>query len=170
MRELSGFPYAEVQFSKDGAINDDHELESLLRLLDEDAVTDLFVIAHGWNNDMDDARRMYVAFFQRMREMLDEDRVPVVAGRKFAILGFLWPSKKFAERELIPGGAASFTDPDSAEDTDSDEALAARVDELKAMLDDPAADAQLERAKSLIPTLEDNPEVAAEFAELVRGL
>ena len=164
MRELSGFPYAEVQFSKDGAIYDDHDIEPLLRLLDEDAVTDLFVISHGWNNDMDDARRMYAAFFQRMREMLDEDRVPAVAGRKFAILGFLWPSKKFAERELIPGGAASFTDPDS------DEALAVKVDELGAMLDDPAADALLERAKALIPALEDDPEVAAQFAELVRGL
>jgi len=170
MRELSGFPYAEVQFSKDGAIHDDHDVEPLLRLLDDDAVTDLFVIAHGWNNDMDDARRMYAAFFQRVREMLDEDRVPAVAGRKFAILGFLWPSKKFAERELISGGAAGVTDPDSVEDPDSDEALAARVDELKALLGDPAADARLERAKGLIPALEDDPEVAAKFAELVRGL
>jgi hypothetical protein len=170
MRELSGIPYAEVQFSKDGAIHDDHEVEPLLRLLDEDGVTDLFVIAHGWNNDMDDAQRMYAAFFQRMREMLDENRVPSVAGRKFAILGLLWPSKKFAESELIPSGAASFADPDVEEDPDSNESLAAKLDELKAVFDDPAAEARLEQAKGLIPALEDDPDVAAELAELVRGL
>jgi hypothetical protein len=170
MRELSGIPYAEVQFSKDGAIHDDHELEPLLRLLGEDGVTDLFVIAHGWNNDMEDARRMYTAFFQRVREMLDENRVPGVAGHKFAILGFLWPSKKFAERELIAGGAASFGGQDGEEDPDSDASLAAKLDELKAALDDPAADARLEQAKGLIPALDDDPAVAAQFVELVRGL
>jgi hypothetical protein len=170
MQDLSGIPYAEVQFSKDGAIHDDQQVEPLLRLLDEDGVTDLFVIAHGWNNDMDDARRMYAVFFQRMREMLDEDRVPGVAGRKFAILGLLWPSKKFADSELIPSGAASFADPDVEDDPDSDESLAGKLDELKAMLDDPAAEARLEQAKGLIPALEDDPEAAAELANLVRGV
>jgi hypothetical protein len=163
MRDLSGIPYAEVQLTKDGAIHAEDEVDALVQLLDEGAVTDLFVIAHGWNNDMDDARRMYAVFFQRVREMLDEDRVPGVAGRSFAILGLLWPSKKFAEQELIASGAAGF------DDLDSEEALAQQVDYAKDVFDDPASAARLEQAKRLIPALEDDPDARAEFVDLIRG-
>jgi hypothetical protein len=164
MKELSGIPYGEVQFTKDGAIFDSSEVEDLLQVLATTAATDLFVIAHGWNNDMDDARRMYEAFFQRVREVLDTDRVPGAATRRYAVLGLLWPSKKFSEAELTAGGAAGL------EDVDSDEAIAGQLGLLDQLLDDPAASAQLDQARQLIPRLEDSPESQRRFAELVRGV
>jgi hypothetical protein len=164
MKELSGIPYGEVQFTKDGAIHDDGEVDELLRVLATSGASDLFVIAHGWNNDMDDARRMYEAFFQRMRELLDDRRVAGAAERTYAVLGLLWPAKRFAEESLIAGGAAGLEEPDS------DEALGQQLDRLEELLDDPAASATLDQARQLIPRLDDSPDSRRRFAELVRGL
>jgi hypothetical protein len=164
MKDLSGIPYGEVQFTKDGAIHDNGEVEDALQLLATTGATDLFVIAHGWNNEMDDARRMYEAFFQRMRELLDTGRVAGAAARTYAVLGLLWPSKKFAEESLTAGGAASLEEPDS------DDALAQQVGHLQELFDDPDASTRLDRARQLIPRLDDSPESRRQFAELVRGL
>jgi hypothetical protein len=98
MPELSGIPYAEVELTKDGAVHDDRQVQALVELAADTQATDLLVIAHGWNNDLDDARRLYTAFFQRFREVLDRGVIPAMDGRRLAILGLLWPSKKFAER------------------------------------------------------------------------
>ncbi|MEO6320154.1 MAG: hypothetical protein ABIR56_05795 [Polaromonas sp.] len=53
---------------------------------------------------MAEARDLYKRFFARTREVLDT--LPALKNRKFAVLGVHWPSKKFAEQTLIPGGAA----------------------------------------------------------------
>lgn len=164
MKELSGFPYGEVQFTKDGAIHDNGEVDEAVQLLATSGATDVFVIAHGWNNDMDDARRMYEAFFQRMREMLDDGRVADASTRTYAVLGLLWPSKRFAEQELTAGAAAGL------EEADSDDALGRQVDLLDELFDDPGASAQLDEARQLIPRLEDSAESQRRFAELIRGL
>ncbi len=164
MKELSGIPCGEVQFTKDGAIHDNAEVDDLVRLLASSGATDLFVIAHGWNNDMDDARRMYQAFFQRVRELLDDRRVAGASERTYAVLALLWPSKRFAEESLIAGGAAGLDEPDS------DDALGQQLDRLEELLDDPQASATLDQARQLIPRLDDSPDSRRRFAELVRGL
>jgi hypothetical protein len=164
MKELSGIPCGEVQFTKDGAIHDNGEVDELIQLLATSGATDLFVIAHGWNNDMDDARRMYEAFFQRVREVLDDRRVDGAAERTYAVLALLWPSKRFAEESLIAGGAAGLDEPDS------DDALGQQLDRLEELLDDPEASATLDQARQLIPRLDDSPDGRRRFAELVRGL
>jgi hypothetical protein len=164
MKELSGFPYGEVQFTKDGAIHDNAEVDEVIQLLATSGATDLFVIAHGWNNDMDDARRMYETFFQRLRQMLDDGKVADAATRTYAVLGLLWPSKRFAEQELTAGAAAGL------EEADSDDALGRQVDLLDQLFDEPGASAQLDEARQLIPRLEDSAESQRRFAELIRGL
>ena len=64
------------------------------------------MIAHGWNNDMAEARALYArAASASVGAVLAG--TPPPAGRRIAVLGVLWPSKKFAERELIPGGGAA---------------------------------------------------------------
>src|SRR5215207_9178412 len=99
MPDLSGFPYFEVQFTKEGAVHDDGEVAALLAFVTQQPVTDLFVISHGWNNDMNDARGLYRVFFERVRDVLDAGHVPGVGARRFAVMGVLWPSKKFSEKE-----------------------------------------------------------------------
>ena len=71
------------------------------------ALDDLVVVAHGWNNDMADARALYRDLLANVRRALDRGRAPGLAGRRIAVLGVLWPSKKFADEDLIPGGGAS---------------------------------------------------------------
>jgi len=164
MQDLSGFPYAEVQYTKDGAVHDAGEVAALLRLLEGGAVTDLLVIAHGWNNDMDDARSLYRRFFERVRGVLDAGRVPGAAARSYAVLGVLWPSKKFAEKDLIPSGAAGLSS------AVTDAALIEQLDDLKGVFTDPAADDKLEQAKQLVPDLEDSRRAREQFADLLRSV
>ena len=69
MPQLSGLPYAEVQFTKEGRVNDPAEPAALLSLLATTGVTDLLVLAHGWNNDMPDARGLYRRFLKAVADV-----------------------------------------------------------------------------------------------------
>lgn len=164
MQTISGFPYFEVQFTKNGAVHDQQEVTELVSFLSRHPVSDMFVVAHGWNNDMDEARGLYRLFFERMREVLDSGQAPDLGTRTFAILGVLWPSKKFAEKELIPSGAAG------AESPVTIAGLEEQLDDLKAVFDEPDADVALEAAKQLAPRLDTSPAARRQFADLLRSL
>src|SRR6185295_13819924 len=72
-------------------------------------LTDLFVISHGWNNDSAEAQELYEELFANLAAQMPSHAA--LTDRKFAVVGIFWPSKKFADNELIPsGGAASFDD------------------------------------------------------------
>jgi hypothetical protein len=157
MAELSGFPYLEVQFDKQGKLVDKAQVDAAVKETARLGITDLIVWSHGWNNDMDEARDHYRRFATSMRGAADRH----LAGRKTAILGILWPSKKFAESHRIPGGAAAGQAADQA-------ALLARLDALKGAFTARGADARLNEAKKLVPRLA-SPKVQAEFLELLRA-
>jgi hypothetical protein len=164
MEMLEGFPYFEVEFDKKGKAFDPKQIEALTDYLATDQASDLFVISHGWNNDMADARGLYKRFFVDMRKMIDSKKVPGIEGRKFAIMAVLWPSAKFADQELIPGGAAGA---DSPITTDM---LRAQLDSMKGMFNTKKGRETLDEAKKLIPKLEDSPKAQAKFADLLRSL
>jgi pimeloyl-ACP methyl ester carboxylesterase len=162
MAEISGFPYFEVQFKKDGAVHDENEVQQALDFVGQGAgtVTDLLVISHGWNNDIDDARNLYQNFFQNLRAELDSGKVSL-GDRKLGVLAVLWPSKKFTDRELIPSGAAS------AASEVSTEVLEEEIDHTFAGT---GAEADAAQAKLLALDLEDDPAARNEFVDLVRKL
>jgi len=164
MAELSGFPYFEVQFDKQGAIHDPAEVHRLLDFVASGSATDLLVISHGWNNDMKEARNLYKDFFAAVREVLDGG-IALDGGRRFAVLGILWPSKKFADTELKPSGAASGRSAVPAG------FLKKELDKLKTgVFDNPKADKIIDQAKALVDKLEDSPKARAKFADLIRSL
>lgn len=165
MESISGFPYFEVEFDKKGKINDEDQVKNLVQFLPQSTVTDLFVISHGWNNDMDEARDLYRRFFAQVREELTNNRPPELAPREFAVFAILWPSKKFADEEVIASGAASFDDLHS-----EDEQIQQQLEALKGVFDSADADEKLERAKELVPLLEMDSNAASEFADLIRSL
>lgn len=74
------------------------------------AITDVAMMSHGWNNNIDEARELYSAFFTAVRGILGSQPTLCANGRQLAILGVFWPSKKFADADLIPGGAAALSD------------------------------------------------------------
>jgi pimeloyl-ACP methyl ester carboxylesterase len=165
MQTLADFPYFEVQFKKKGKVNDQREVERLLDFLGEGSTSDLLVISHGWNNDLIEARNLYKELLERVRAEIDADRPPSIRARRFAVLGILWPSKRFAEEDEIPSGAASLAapEPNSSE-------LIAQIEELKGFFDSPDADSLLNEAQRLVPHLQNDPASALRFADVVRSL
>lgn len=166
MAKLNGLDYFEVQFTKDGAVFDRSQLDQLLASIG--TFTDLFVLSHGWNNDVGEARALYAALAKQIAAAMP--RFPL-AQRKFAILGMFWPSKKFADAELIPGGGASAS---------QDAVLAAKVHRLRDAITaqppdappDPAAEAnaaRLDAAIVQIPNLDRDPAARAAFVNAVRS-
>jgi hypothetical protein len=162
MGMLSGFPYFEIEFDKEGAPADPAQIKALKAALKPGEPTDLVVISHGWNNHMGEARELYAKFFASFRKRLDAG-VPGIQGRKFAVMAVLWPSKKFADHELIPSGAAGLGG------GVSDKAILEQLQELKGFFGGKSADADLEKAKALVPKLENSPAARKEFAELIRS-
>lgn len=167
MPELSDFPYLEAQFDREGRLNPPGQDTAVLDGIGSVRATDLVVLAHGWNNDMAEARDLYAALLARVRAVLPQ--APLSAGRRLCVLGLLWPSKKFTDRELISGGgAASVGDGGFDEAGDVSTAhLEGEIDRLKAVARPDAPD--LEQAKSLLDQLEDDPDARARFVALVRG-
>jgi hypothetical protein len=161
MAELSDFPYADVEFTIDGSVVDPDKRKAALAV--PKAATDVLVISHGWNNDMAEARRLYANLAASMRRVLDDDAPAGLDDRKIAIIGVLWPSKKFAESDLIPGGAASVGGGADAED------IRKELDELAAFLERDDAKEALAQARELVDRLGDDPAARKQFAELVRS-
>jgi hypothetical protein len=160
---LHGFPYFEVQFTKEGEVFDSKEVRAGSQLLSHEGTTDLLVISHGWNNDMNNARSMYKTFFKRFREAFD-NAPSDLKSRKYAVMAVLWPSKKFADEELIASGAAS------AGSAITEEAIKDQLRTLKEAVDDPEADKALDEAIALVDELEDRQEAREKFVDLIRSV
>jgi hypothetical protein len=108
--------------------------------------TDLVFISHGWNNDMNEARQLYADFFAAMAQV--QKTKNAAPQKKFAIAAIFWPSKRFADSDLIPGGAAALGPSVAAQ-------LNAQLDQLKVILStDPTAAGKIEHAREQIPKLE----------------
>jgi hypothetical protein len=163
MSTIAGFPYFEIQFTKTGSVYLDSEVKSLSDYLEQQEPTDLFVISHGWLTDIKGAKQLYINFFEQVRSILNDGSVSDVGERKFAVLGVLWPSKKFADKEQTAGGAASA---DSSLEEDVETQLAG----LEELINDPKAAPEIAELKTLVPQLEDSEKARTDFADGVRRL
>ncbi|WP_223649389.1 hypothetical protein [Hymenobacter psoromatis] len=164
METLQGYPYFPLEFTKDGQVSNPAQQTALLAGLRQAAPTDLLVLSHGWNNDMADAKSLYDRLMAQFKQVLATHAGAALAGRTFAVLGVLWPSKKFADTNLIPSGAAGVGSPVTTA------LLAAALDRLHGTFDQPGADQALDAAKKLLPVLEDQPTAQTEFARLLRSV
>ena len=63
--EIAGRPHWEVGFDERGTPNQG-EVNALLSELPGRDLTDLLVLAHGWNSDRGQARRLYQLYFQQV--------------------------------------------------------------------------------------------------------
>jgi len=163
MADVEGFPYFEFRVGKADNVIDPAERQRALDFFTSGAVTDMVVMSHGWNNDMDEARGLYRRFLAETRKLLAAG-APPLGQRKMGVLAVLWPSKKFADDDLIPGQAASLNAAGMTK------ALGKQIDALKGGFDAPDADEKLAEARALLPKLADSPAAQREFADLIRGL
>ncbi len=148
----------EVEFDKDGNLVTPAQEQDIITALNApgSTVTDVVVMSHGWNNDLNDARTLYRDFFHSV-EQVD----PAAADHIIAV-GILWPSKKFADADLIPGGAAS-----ADEDPIADGVLLQRLEDMKPLFAEAAANGKLEQMKSLVPDLHNDQAKQNQFVSLL---
>src|SRR5687768_3927445 len=170
MKTIGGIPVFEVEFDKDGKLFDAAQLTALTQHVVDKQATDLILFAHGWNNDMADARRLYTNFFGEFSAF-----VPATANggtRTFAGAAILWPSKKFTDKDLIPGGGAAAL---------SSQELAAIRARLKDLAKQPVRlgktvpvsatkQKKIARAEKLLKQIETDPKAQEEFVRIVRSL
>lgn len=157
----------EIEFTRDGDVFDHRQVAAVLEALPD--LTDLLVLSHGWNNDMAEARELYGKLLKSFEQVLGADIVPGLAGRKLGAVCVFWPSKRFADEDLIPGGgAASAT-------TQNNEALVRLLDEMKrnpvrlgGVETDSVREVNLSRAQALIPALEADPDARKEYVFRLR--
>jgi hypothetical protein len=163
--DVAGFPSFEIEFTKTGDIDHPGDIDRVVGWCKDRGLSDLCVFAHGWNNDMHDARQLIASFFATVRDVRSGDAKlkKTLAGRKFGVLAVLWPSKKFAARELIPSGAAGVGS------TIPDAVVIESLERLKGVFDGEKANEALEKAKKLVPELEDSPKARARFVDLIRS-
>jgi hypothetical protein len=172
MKTIASVPVFEIELDKAGKLFSSPQLAQLQSHVASEGVTDLILFAHGWNNDMADARELYTRFFTEVGNALSRGSVPGLSGRKFAGAVTLWPSKKFTDSELIPGGgAASLT-------KDEMKAVKARLKDLakdpirlgKSVPASAAVRKKVERAAALLPKLETDAKAQAQFVKIIRSL
>jgi hypothetical protein len=159
----------DMEFDKRVRVFDQTQVDALLNAVPH--LTDLFVISHGWNNNIAEARGLYDDFFNSIDKIQNLNLVTGIDGRTFGRLRIFWPSKKFEDSEMIPGGgAAGMT-------TESDKALLDLLEKLKndpqrlgVPAEDPAREAAIARAQALVPSLEQDADARREFVDNLRAI
>ncbi|MEJ7559185.1 MAG: alpha/beta hydrolase [Pedobacter sp.] len=100
-------PHFEIHFSKDAERVDSNQVDGVIKALRETDYTDLIVLCHGWNNNIAEARNLYGGLLDLISSSITANHDE---SKRFAALNIFWPSKKFTDAKLIPGGAASNDD------------------------------------------------------------
>ena len=174
------FPTFKLEFTKDGSVHDETQVDEILKNIDQ--FSDLLVISHGWNNDMQEAQKLYDDLGNSIEKILqivekgeNLKELKELKQRKFGVVHVFWPSKRFADKDLIPGGGAA-----SATQA-SDDALIRLLEALKRdpeRLPEKAVDSKpdleraaiLARVQAVIPRLETDQDAQREYVLELRKL
>ena len=166
------FKHFEIEFDKDGRLFQQDQLAQAIDALKTQSPTDLLLFSHGWNNDIGDARELYESYFHQTADLLGSGKVQGLNGRTFAVITIFWPSKKFADADLIPGGGAASVDVAEVDDN-----ILLQLDELKKEpvrlgkeVINPVSAALVEQAKAMLPRLEGDVAARKEFVLLLRSM
>lgn len=165
------FPIFNIEFTKQGQLFDQNQAAAILSQIDQ--FSDLLVMSHGWNNDMQEAQQLYDMLSENLVKLLPH--VSELQDRQFAVLRVFWPSKRFADEELIPGGgAASATQENDAALVRILEQLKRDPERLPEQFDDSGSDPErteiLDEVLAQIPLLDSDPNARQQYVEGLRKL
>jgi hypothetical protein len=159
----------DIEFSRDGAIYDSSQFAAALEGTANS--TDIFIMSHGWNNNKDEATALYDALTNSIQSVIQLPSFGKLHNRRFSAIRVYWPSKRFEDAELIPGGGAA-----SAGGFEDSEELIHILDRLKSasyVLGDTSIDPVraeiIERAKAAVHDL-DTAEGKIRFVSELRAL
>jgi predicted alpha/beta hydrolase family esterase len=165
MNDIKGIPYSAAEFDKDG--------KPLGQPTVPAGTTDLIVISHGWNNSRDEAENLYKKLFENFVDVTATDAA--IAQRKIAIVGVIWPSKKFDELMTQPaadikaaGGAAAIGKGGSK--AASQATMLAAIDRVAPLFDDEGDEERVALLRKLVPKLEEDKKAQQTFVETLRTL
>src|SRR5262249_28551481 len=164
MNKIKGIPYSEAVFDKNGSRQNTPVIPN--------DTSDLIVMSHGWNNTPAAALDLYTKLFGNFADVTAGDHA--FAARKIAVVGVIWPSKKFddlmtqlEEHGKAPGGAKSLSAADQAQ---AEAAMLEAINRAASIFDDPGDNERIARLQALIPTLEDDSNSQEEFVKILREL
>ena len=106
--QFQPFQTVEIAFDVHGAPmplpggDGDDARDALLAMAND--VDDLIVISHGWNNDIPEAQALYTGVLESVGKAWAAAGLSPDAQRKTGVAALYWPSKKFDDADLIPGG------------------------------------------------------------------
>ncbi len=148
--QYGDFPAFDIQYDTSGNLVDPASESDALDYLtgvNGTGITDVALISHGWNNDISEARQLYKDFFLAFRSVLTTPWQNNSTPRSLLVLAVFWPSKKFADVDLIPGGAAALDSMDAK--------LNRQLDILAELFAaDPASKSYIDHAREQIQNLE----------------
>ncbi len=104
---IAGFPFWRFEFNQSGAPSFD--ASAAIAGITRTPVADLFVFAHGWNNEPAMAMELFTRFFGELRTVLGERSTATIG-----VAGVFWPSLLFPDAVSVSdefgGGAAAWLD------------------------------------------------------------
>ena len=164
MDNIRGIPYSTVEFDKNG--------NRLTEVTVPPGTTDLLIISHGWLTGRSQAEERYQELFGHFADVTASDLA--IGGRKLAIAGVVWPSKKYEEVGAAPQTAGRFAGGTAAVGGASDDASEAAVYaaiESAALLFKDESDADLLTAlRDLVPKLKNDLDAQKKFVLVLRQL
>lgn len=163
--DIKGIPYSTAEFDKEGQLLKEPNVPA--------DTAELIVISHGWNNDREAAETLYRRLFENFAQVTAQDAV--IKARKMAIVGIIWPSKKFddfmtdpAEASARVGGTAAAGG--QADKASSEKAMHEAINRAATLFDDANAAGTIAVLQKLVPQLESDTEKRKEFVETLRKL
>ena len=136
----------ELRFDKDGRVLSDVTLPS--------STKQVFVFSHGWNNDANEARNLYGAFFRNF-EKIGKARFNLAKVEPFAVVGLFWPSKKFNEGLAVFGGGDSSGAASVEGRAEGENKVISKLEEMKILFASDADKKLLNEAIDLVGELND---------------
>ena len=166
--QLAGFPFWIVEFDEHGSLVDPQAADDVLTEITDEALTDLFVFIHGWNNSRRIALDRYEAFFTEVQKLVADSDLTHSREAKIGVIGVIWPSMRWADEDesaavTDEGGAADFSPLPETND-------AALVENLKLVFPRPEQQEALEELAVLMATRPDDPAELARFQTLMKTL
>lgn len=158
MDTIQGIPFFPIEFNKAADRVTPQQATDLETFLSAHPGAEVFVLCHGWNNNMAEARSLYEGLVKHMKGA-DAARL-----QNAAIMGVYWPSKKFTDSAQIPGGAASF-DPAILDALEAYEA--AVFDDIDEFRSGKPSGKQIEAARDAVSGIEISPKKQRDFAQAV---
>ena len=158
MNEFAGIPYSTEQFNEQG-----HCIQQPAVPLD---ASEVIIVSHGWNNDAAEAEALYRELFGNFASV----HVGGTAG--IAIVGVIWPSKKFDfsdEAPAAPRGAVGAASTGGASASAQQSAIQRSFAEFERVFRESDKRDELEPLRALLPRI-DQPAAQTEFVKRLRDM